>query len=234
MSGFQQRPRESPQSWLSRLSQVPTAGLSLAQRRLHIHYLADARRLLQQEQQQARWDRDRGRSSTLPKEHRMSNQRKAVAFDVDPEGLVGLWQALPDWHIEIKNGASMGSLDKDWNPGRADLLVVRAGDDDSVTLGLCRDLPSQAGRAVAPLLVLIPPAREALARAVLLAGATSCLILPVHAHELLRSVTPALGGRTTRPTQARPTPGRARLPVARSGGPGLAASASSFASPLTK
>jgi hypothetical protein len=59
MSEFQQRPRESPRSWLSRLSQAPTAGLSLARWRLHIHYLADARRLVQQEQQKARWDRDK-------------------------------------------------------------------------------------------------------------------------------------------------------------------------------
>jgi DNA-binding response OmpR family regulator len=132
----------------------------------------------------------------------MSNQRKAVAFDLDPESLAGLWQALPDWQIEIKNGASTGSLDKEWNPGRADLLVVRAGDDDFVTLGLCRGLRSQAGRAVTPLLVLVPPAREALVRVVLLAGATSCLILPVHAKELLRSVTRALGGER---------PGRHRL-----------------------
>ena len=80
----------------------------------------------------------------------MSNQRKVIAFDVDPESLAGLWQALPDWQIEIKNGASTGSLDNDWNPGRADLLVVRAGNDDSVTLGLCRGLRSQAGRAVPP------------------------------------------------------------------------------------
>ena len=57
MSEFQQRPGESPRSWLSRLSQASTAGLSLAQRRVHIHYLADARRLVQQEQQKARWDR---------------------------------------------------------------------------------------------------------------------------------------------------------------------------------
>jgi hypothetical protein len=59
MSEFLQRPRESPRCWLSRLSQAPTASLSLAQRRLHLHYLADARRLVQQEQQKARWDRDK-------------------------------------------------------------------------------------------------------------------------------------------------------------------------------
>jgi hypothetical protein len=59
MSQFQQLPCESPRSWLSRLYQAPTTGLSLAQRRLHTHYLADARRLVQQEQQKARWDRDK-------------------------------------------------------------------------------------------------------------------------------------------------------------------------------
>ncbi len=59
MSEFEQQARESPRSWLSRLARAPTAGLSLAQQRLHLYYLADARRLVQQEQQKARWDQAR-------------------------------------------------------------------------------------------------------------------------------------------------------------------------------
>jgi hypothetical protein len=57
MSQFEQRARESAGSWLSRLTQAPTKGLSLAEQRLRTHYLADARRLVQREQQKTRWDR---------------------------------------------------------------------------------------------------------------------------------------------------------------------------------
>jgi hypothetical protein len=42
---------------------------------------------------------------------------------------------------------------------------------------------------VTPLLVLVPPAWEALVRAVLRAGATSCLVCPAHAKELVRRRT---------------------------------------------
>jgi DNA-binding NarL/FixJ family response regulator len=131
----------------------------------------------------------------------MADGRTVVAFDVDRESLASLRQAFPGWAVEVKNGASTGSLELDWDPGRADLLVVGVGDDDSVTLGLCRALRGQVGRAVTPLLVLVPPAREALVRAVLLAGATSCLRCPAHAKELLRSVARAReGGRPGRHT----------------------------------
>jgi hypothetical protein len=57
MSEFERQAGESPRSWLSRLCRANTAGLPLAQQRLHIHFLADARRLVQHEQQKARWDR---------------------------------------------------------------------------------------------------------------------------------------------------------------------------------
>ncbi len=59
MSEYEQQPGESPRSWLSRLCGANTADLPAAQRRLHTHYLADARRLVQYEQQKARWERDR-------------------------------------------------------------------------------------------------------------------------------------------------------------------------------
>src|SRR5262249_22709763 len=68
---------------------------------------------------------------------------------------------------------------------------VGARDQAAETLGLCRGLRSQSGRAHTPLLVLVPPAREALVRAALDAGAHSCLVLPVHPKELMSTVTRA-------------------------------------------
>jgi DNA-binding response OmpR family regulator len=121
----------------------------------------------------------------------MPNRPRVVAFDVDPDSLVSLGQALPDWEIQAVHGASPGSLTQDWNPGTADLLVVGAGDGLAETLGLCRALRSQAGRARTPLLVLVPPARHALVRAALDAGADSCLVVPVHAKELVNRVARA-------------------------------------------
>ncbi len=87
------------------------------------------------------------------------------------------------------NGATTGSLTRDWNPAAVDLLVIGARDQVAETLGLCRGLRSQAGRAHTPLLVLMRPAQEALVRAVLDAGAHSCLVLPVHAKDLVSMVT---------------------------------------------
>ena len=54
-----QRPGESPRSWLTRLQSMDVEVLSSAQRRSRIGYLAEARRLLQEEQQKAKWDRDK-------------------------------------------------------------------------------------------------------------------------------------------------------------------------------
>jgi DNA-binding response OmpR family regulator len=62
------------------------------------------------------------------------------------------------------------------------------------TLGLCRGLRSQAGRARTPLLVLVRPGQQALARAALEAGADSCLALPAHAKELVTMLSRALAG----------------------------------------
>ena len=53
---------------------------------------------------------------------------------------------------------------------------------------------SQAGRAQTPLLVLVPPAQEPLVKAVLEAGANSCLVLPVHAKDLASTLARALAG----------------------------------------
>jgi DNA-binding response OmpR family regulator len=63
-----------------------------------------------------------------------------------------------------------------------------------LTVGVCRGLRSQLGRALTPLLVLVPPAREALVRAALEARANSCLSLPVHPKELVAMVARARGG----------------------------------------
>jgi hypothetical protein len=54
-----QRPDESPRSWLTRLQSMDVEVLSPAQRRARISYLAEARRLLQEEHQKAKWDRDK-------------------------------------------------------------------------------------------------------------------------------------------------------------------------------
>jgi DNA-binding response OmpR family regulator len=124
----------------------------------------------------------------------MPHRSKAVAFDVDPDSLVSLRQALPGWEIEALEGATTASLTRDWNPKAADLLVVGARDRVSETLGLCRGLRSQSGRAHTPLLVLVAPAQQALVRAALGAGADSCLVLPVHPKDLVSTVARARAG----------------------------------------
>jgi DNA-binding response OmpR family regulator len=124
----------------------------------------------------------------------MPHRPKVIAFDVDPDSLVSLRQAFPEWEIEAINGATTDSLARDWDPGAADLLVVGARDQVAETLGLCRGLRSQAERAHTPLLVLVAPAQEALVRAALKAGAHSCLVLPVHAKELVSVVARARAG----------------------------------------
>jgi DNA-binding response OmpR family regulator len=114
----------------------------------------------------------------------MVDQPKAIAFDVDPLSLRSLQEALPTWQIEPINGATTASLTRDWKPGEADLLVIGARAEMSETLGLCRGLRSQLGRAHTALLVLVASAQEPLVRAALEAGANSCLVLPAHPKEL--------------------------------------------------
>jgi DNA-binding response OmpR family regulator len=117
-----------------------------------------------------------------------------VAFDVDPESLAHLRQAFPAWEIEVRCGATRGALDRDWSPRAADVLVVGIDDPVLEALGLCRGLRSEVGRAHTPLLALVPPAREALVRAALEAGASRCLVLPVHPKELVSVVAHARAG----------------------------------------
>jgi hypothetical protein len=57
MSEFEQLPLESPSCWLRRLEKMDTDRLLLEQRRVHTYYMAEAKRLLQEEQQRAKWDR---------------------------------------------------------------------------------------------------------------------------------------------------------------------------------
>jgi len=131
----------------------------------------------------------------------MQDRPKAIAFDVDTGSLASLRQAFPEWEVEATNGVTLESLEHDWSPGAANLLVVAARARVAETLGLCRGLRSQAGRAQTPLLVLVPPAQEALVRPALDTGADSCLVLPVNARDLVSMVARVRGGnRPGRPT----------------------------------
>jgi DNA-binding response OmpR family regulator len=121
-------------------------------------------------------------------------QLKVIALDVDAGSLGCLRQAFPDGEVVPLNGASTGSLSRDWAPGAADLLVIGARDEVAETLGLCRGLRSQAGRARTPLLVLVWPAQEALVRVALDAGADSCLVVPIHPKDLVSVVARVRAG----------------------------------------
>ena len=124
----------------------------------------------------------------------MPDLQKILAFDVDPASLDSLRHAFPDWQVESVNRATTASLDRDWDPGAASLLVVGAREEMADTLGLCRGLRGQAGRNRTPLLVLVRSAQEPLVRAALDASADSCLVLPVHPKELVAMVSRALAG----------------------------------------
>jgi DNA-binding response OmpR family regulator len=119
---------------------------------------------------------------------------KAIAFDVDADSLASLREAFPEWEIEAVGGATLNSLERDWNPGAAHLLVVGARDQAGKALRLCRALRSQAGRALTPLLVLLRPEQEGLVSAALEAGADSCLVLPLQGKDLAGVVARALAG----------------------------------------
>ncbi len=156
--------------------------------------------------------------STFNWEEMMPSRLRAVAFDLDAASLISLREALPEWEIEVIKGATAASLPHDWNPGAADLLIVKAREEVAETLGLCRFLAyctsysrdsgqeaattlgvrkssqNQARRADAPLLVLVPPGQESLVKAALAAGAASCLVLPVHAKEVASMLARARQG----------------------------------------
>jgi CheY-like chemotaxis protein len=135
------------------------------------------------------------------REGMMMARAKLITFDVDAASLSALREALPGWDIEATAGATVCSLERDWSAGPADLLVVGDHEDRARRLGLCQGLRSQPGRAETPLLVLVAPARETLVRAALSAGATSCLVLPVHPKEVARMVArPRTGNQPGRHT----------------------------------
>jgi DNA-binding response OmpR family regulator len=113
---------------------------------------------------------------------------RALAFDVDAESLTALRHAFPEWEIEVTSGATAASLRRDWAPAAVDLLVIGSENHLSEMLGLCRGLRSQPGRAHTPLLVLVSALQDAAASAALHAGADGCLVLPVHAKELISLV----------------------------------------------
>jgi len=143
----------------------------------------------------------------------MPERLRVITFDLEPASLASVQEALPEWEIELVKGATAGSLTHHWNPGAADLLVVKAAADVAETLGLCRFLvfcnvfstdsreseaqttgqpgsrQNQVRRANAPLLLLVPKWEEALVRAALEAGVDSCLVLPIHAKEVASSPT---------------------------------------------
>jgi CheY-like chemotaxis protein len=117
-----------------------------------------------------------------------------VAFDVDADTLACLREAFPQGEINPIHGATASCLRRDWDPGTTDLLIVSAGANADVTLGLCRGVRSQVGRARTPLVVLVQSAQQALVRAALAAGADHCLVLPVHAKDLIRTLARAREG----------------------------------------
>jgi DNA-binding response OmpR family regulator len=127
-------------------------------------------------------------------ETKMTDRARIVAFDLDTDSLASLRQAFPGHEVEVRDGATPGSLEHEWDPGAADLLVVGAREEASMTLGLCRGLRSQVGGANTPLLALVGPGQEALVRAILSAGAHSCLVLPVHPKDLVNVLSRAQAG----------------------------------------
>lgn len=148
----------------------------------------------------------------------MNDRLTAIAFDLDPASLSSLQKAFPLWEIEVLTGTTADSLPLGWNPGEVDLLVVKAREDVTRTLALCRvlgrrgvfsrksstavadvlgprgSLQTQAQRAHAPLLVLVPPGQEDLADSALEAGAHTCLILPINAKEVASMLLRARAG----------------------------------------
>ena len=148
----------------------------------------------------------------------MHDRSRAVAFDLDAVSLASLREALPGWQVSDVQLANAASLSRGWDPGDADLLVVGVRENVRETLGLCRflafstsyspdfrqeaagplglarGLVSPTRRRNPPLFVLAAPGQEGFVRAALEAGAHSCLILPIHAKEVVRMLAHARAG----------------------------------------
>jgi len=141
--------------------------------------------------------------------HPMPARPRAVAFDVDAISLASLREALPEWDIEIVNGATASSITRLWNPAEVDLLIVGVRGKGTDTLDLCRFLafctshsdnsrqepveslgrgdsePGAAVRTDAPLFVLVSPGEETFIEAALEAGAHGCFVRPIHFKEVI-------------------------------------------------
>jgi peptidylprolyl isomerase len=153
---------------------------------------------------------DEPSAAAWPLRHgRLSGRGRVIAFDPDLSSLASLREALPGWQIDVISGATADSLPCDWEPGAADLLVIRVLDDRAEALNLCRFLavfapPSDGSghetvapfgqdtnhggrvlRVNIPLLILMPSEQRAFVRAALEAGALGCLMLPVKAAQVI-------------------------------------------------
>jgi len=160
----------------------------------------------------------RGATAKIPADNTcLPKLTRAIAFDLDPASLRSLRKALPGWNIEVLAGDTETSLTDQWHPGEVDLLVVKAH-ETTRTLALCRflvrcavfsgdshkgaadilgprgSLQTQAQRAHAPLLVLVPAGQEELVKSVLEAGAHSCLTLPINAKDVASMLLHARAG----------------------------------------
>ncbi len=145
----------------------------------------------------------------------MSEQLRAVTFDVDEPGLTALKEALPGWRVDALNEATALAANHDWDPGRTDLLVIMPRHKVTETLALCRllvasslfttdeekatsrwrdALEKRADGADPPLLVLLRAGQQSLVQAALDAGADGCLLLPVDAKELANMLAQAKQG----------------------------------------
>ena len=124
----------------------------------------------------------------------MTERGRAIVFEVDEATQASLRQAFAQWHVEVSDRATIDLLIAGHNLGGADLLVLGTGDNVAETLGLCRVLRKHIASAHTPILVLVAPGEDSFARAALDAGATSCLILPVHVKQLASMVTRAREG----------------------------------------
>jgi DNA-binding response OmpR family regulator len=118
----------------------------------------------------------------------MTERGRAIVFDVDEATLVSLRQAFPEWQVEVSDRSTTDSLIRGSSLGVAALLVLGVRDKAAETLGLCRVLRKHPGSAQTPVLVVVPPGEDSLVRAALEAGATSCLVSPVHVKDLVRMV----------------------------------------------
>jgi DNA-binding response OmpR family regulator len=134
------------------------------------------------------------RLAQVTQEPNMTEASKVIAFDVDANSLTSLQQAFPQCQVEAVSGATADTLKQDWSPGVAELLVVGARDDVGATLGLCRGLRSQAGRAHTPLLVLVLPGQESLVKQALRASADGCLVVPIHPKNLMQMMARSRDG----------------------------------------